>query len=99
MKLRYAIAAVAAALLTVPSAGHSATARDCGLTQRVDGVAYQVMLARGSAPCATTKQVVYRYLRSGQVSAPWACRHTKGQIYFVACSRGAGVKVHVFAPN
>jgi hypothetical protein len=33
-----------------------------------------------------------------RVAAPWDCRHTKGQIYFVACERG-NVKVHVFAPN
>jgi len=76
-----------------------AARRDCGLTQRIAGVGFQVMIVRGSAPCASTKRMVYRYLREGRVAAPWSCHHTGLRSYFVACERGAAVKVHVYAPG
>jgi len=80
----------------------AASETDCGLTRRIKGAGYQVFISRGSYPCAPTKRVVYRYLLNGRVDAPWACHHTQGSAarnYFVACSRGASVRVHVVAPT
>ncbi len=99
-RLLILVAVLALAGLAVAPAGHAATARDCGLTARVDGVKYQVSEVRGADSCATVKRVVTKFLRAGTVAPPWTCFRGHGTSpYAASCARGKRVLVRVYAPT
>ena len=96
--------ATAALSLAVAAPGHAAAAgKDCGLTSRIDGVRYQVVIetGRSKATCATVKKVVGKYMRSFTAPKPWHCQLGHSANDFAAsCSRAhPAVGVKVYAPN
>jgi hypothetical protein len=88
------------AWLAIAPAAHGATARECGLTGRIDGVRYDVREVRGTVACKTVKRVVTRFLRDGEVTSSWTCFRGHGSSPFAAsCARGERVLVRVYAPE
>ena len=89
--------------LAMAAPGHAAASKDCGLTSRIDGVRYQVVIESGrtKTTCATVKKVVGKYLRSFTAPKPWHCRLGHSADDFAAsCARSRpSVGVKVFAPN
>lgn len=103
----FAVAALAAIVVTTASATANATAtrsvvRACGLVGRFDGRLYDVRETKGNVPCRRVRTVVTRFFRTGAVRpAPgWQCfRGHSGVPWAVSCSRGSGVVVRVYAPT
>jgi len=95
--------ATAALGLAIAAPGHAASTKDCGLTSRIDGVRYQVVIetGRSKATCATVKKVVGKYMRSFTTPKPWHCQLGHSANDFAAsCSRShPTVGVKVYAPN
>jgi hypothetical protein len=89
--------------LAFAAPGHAAAAKDCGLTSRIDGVRYQVMIekGKGKVTCSTVKRVASKYLRSFTAPKPWACFLGHGsQPYAASCGRDhPSVVVRVYAPG
>ena len=50
--------------LAIAAPGHAASTKDCGLTSRIDGVRYQVVIetGRSKATCATVVER-FRFIR------------------------------------
>jgi hypothetical protein len=95
-----AIAALAAVAVAPVVHGAALKTKECGLTQRIDGVRYQVRETKGTVSCKTVKRVVTRFIRSGAVKAPWTCTFNHGSSPFAAsCARGKSVLVRVYAPG
>jgi hypothetical protein len=104
MIARMLIATAALGLaLAMAAPGHAASTKDCGLTSRIDGVRYQVVIetGRSKATCATVKKVVGKYMRSFTAPKPWHCQLGHSANDFAAsCSRShPTVGVKVYAPN
>jgi hypothetical protein len=105
MTRRLIIVLAAAALLAVaavPAVVHGAaiTTKACGLTERIEGVRYQVRETKGTLSCKTVKRVVNRFMSTGSYKRPWFCVFNHGDTPFAAsCSRGESVLVRVYAPN
>ena len=94
------VALAAVALLALAPADDAAAARHCGLTERIQGVRYDVREVRGTASCRVVKRVVTSFLRNGTVSRPWVCARGHGSSSFAAsCARGERVLVRVYAPT
>jgi hypothetical protein len=90
---------MAMAGVLTPGAG-AASARDCGLTARIDGARYHVKETRGALPCAGVKRVVSAYLRDGTVASRWNCFRGHDDVPWAAsCARGTKVLVRVYAPT
>ncbi len=68
--------ATAALGLALAAPGHAASTKDCGLTSRIDGVRYQVIMESGTkkVSCTTVKRVATKYLRSFDAPRPWHCQ-------------------------
>ena len=96
---RLLIAAVASLALAATAQARPAE-RGCGLTQRIDGQRFQVVVQRGpSTTCAEAKRVVTRFLRHHSVSRPWVCFLGHGRPYAASCAKGTRTIVRVYAPN
>ena len=95
--------ATAALGLAIAAPGHAASTKDCGLTSRIDGVRYQVVIetGRSKATCATVKKVMGKYMRTFTAPKPWHCQLGHSANDFAAsCSRShPTVGVKVYAPN
>ena len=95
--------ATAALGLALAAPGHAASAKDCGLTSRIDGVRYQVVIQTGrtKATCASVKRVMSKYLRTFTAPKPWLCRLGHSADDFAAsCGRShPSVVIKAYAPT
>jgi len=98
--VRIMLTLAAFVLLGLAPADNAAAARHCGLTERIQGVRYDVREVRGTASCRVVKRVVTSFLRHGTVSRPWVCARGHGSPSIAASwARGERVLVRVYAPT
>ncbi len=95
--------ATAALALAIAAPGHAASTKDCGLTSRIDGVRYQVIVEKGKTKvtCATVKRVATKYLRAFSAPSPWHCQlgHSADD-WAASCGRSRpSAAFKVYAPN
>jgi hypothetical protein len=91
--------ALLAALAATPA--HAAVSHDCGLTPRIDGQRFQVMLVKGKIACKTARRVATKFVRDDTIAPPWHCfrgHESQGQDWAAACSRGK-ILFRVYAPT
>src|SRR3954451_14255769 len=98
--MRQLLIAAAATLALAATAQARPADRSCGLTQRIEGQRFQVVVQRGpSTTCAEAKRVVSRFLRRHSVSRPWVCFLGHGRPYAASCAKGRRAVVRVYAPT
>jgi hypothetical protein len=95
--------ATAALGLAIAAPGHAASTKDCGLTSRIDGVRYQVIIdaGRNKMTCASVKRVMTKYLRTFNAPKHWFCElgHSADD-YAATCARShPSVAMKAYAPN
>jgi hypothetical protein len=94
---RLLIAAVASLALAASAQARPAD-RSCGLTPRVDGQRFQVVIEHGPVKCKEAKRVATHFLRHFKVSRPWVCFLGHGKMPAASCGKGRSV-VRVLAPT
>ena len=82
--------ATAALGLAVAAPGHAAATKDCGLTARIDGKRFQIVIEQGTrnVTCSTAKRTLSSYMRTFKRPKGWNCflGHS-AQDWAAACSR------------
>jgi hypothetical protein len=97
--MRHLLIAAVASLALAATAQARPAGRGCGLTPRIDGQRFQVVVKHGPATCAEAKRVVTRFLRHHSVSRPWTCFLGHGNEPAASCAKGARTLVRVYAPT
>jgi hypothetical protein len=98
--------ATAALGLAIAAPGHAAAQKDCGLTARIDGVRFQIIVEQGTknVSCTTAKRTLSSYMRTYKQPKGWACflgHDSQGQDWAAACSRTRrpSATVRAYAPT
>ena len=89
--------------LAIAAPGHAAAQKDCGLTSRIDGKRFQIIVEQGSKhlTCSTAKRTLTSYMRTFKRPKGWNCflGHS-AQDWAAACSRSRpSAIVRAYAPN
>jgi hypothetical protein len=95
--------ATAALGLAIAAPGHAASSKDCGLTSRIDGERFQIIIEQGTknVTCSTAKRTMTSYMRTFKRPKGWHCflGHS-AQAWAAACSRSRpSAIVRAYAPN
>ena len=95
--------ATAALGLALAAPGHAASSKDCGLTARIDGERFQIIVEQGvkHVSCTTAKRTLTSYMRTFKRPKGWNCflGHS-AQAWAATCSRShPSVIVRAYAPS
>jgi hypothetical protein len=95
--------ATAALGLALATPGHAAAHKDCGLTSRIDGERFQVIIESGTknVTCSAAKRAMSSYMRTFKRPKRWNCflGHS-AQDWAAACSRShPSAVVRAYAPG
>ena len=95
---RLLVAALASLAFTATAQARPAD-RGCGLTPRIDGQRFHVVVEQGPVTCKEAKRVATHFLRHFTISRPWYCFLGHGQMPAASCGRGKRTIVRVYAPT
>jgi hypothetical protein len=91
--------------LALAAPGHAAAQKDCGLTSRIDGQRFQIIIEQGTkhVSCTTAKRALTSYMRTFKRPKGWNCflgHDSQGQDWAAACSRShPSAVVRAYAPG
>lgn len=97
--------ATAALGLAIAAAGHAAAQKDCGLTSRIEGQRFQIIVEQGTknVSCTTAKRTMTSYMRTFKRPKGWHCflgHDSQDQDWAAACSRSRpSAIVRAYAPT
>jgi hypothetical protein len=97
--------ATAALGLALAAPGHAASTKDCGLTSRIDGQRFQIVIEKGAkrVTCSSAKRAMSSYLRTFRRPKGWNCflgHGSQAQDWAAACSRSRpSAVVRAYAPT
>jgi hypothetical protein len=97
--MRHLLIAAVASLALAATAQARPADRGCGLTPRIDGQRFHVVVEHGPVTCREAKRVASHFLRHFTVSRPWHCFLGHGSMPAASCAKGKRVVVRVYAPN